>query len=687
MNIVTVHLTSNDDNYTAPLSNYNDQYRIYGHDGHDRINANHNGNYLYGGDDNDTLVGGVRRDELYGGPGDDKLYEGNESNILVPARDKMVGGIGNDTYYVWYDARTGTGQIAEIIENVGEGHDQVKISLRAKEHHIPNSIAIHSSWNIEHFHDQQHVGSTSVLSSAGRHLHVTGDHTIDLSGYGGNDTLDGGSGVNVLWGGTGNDLLDGHGGHDVIHGEEGNDVIIAGAGSDTIDGGVGQDEVRFMDPEVLYGVHIDLGNPIPSGPHAGAILVLDNLIGAGSHGLVKNVESFVGSPFADKMLDGVGDDRLVGNAGADTITIGAGGTDTVLGGAGADTFVIDLARADALGGGRSEATILDFTPGVDSIQTSDAPTHHFKQGNGVAFRFAGGDEVTFANTTFADFDRTEWLFKLTDDVGTTATQSTLGFAGWTADRVIDKDPGTANHTGTANEWVRVDFAQDALIYSIDVLNRQDSQSGEGQRLNGATVEVWNEGALVQTVGTIANADGGSVHAYDLETPVVGDSVRISHSGQHLHVAEIDVIGEWLVNLTDDVGTTATQSTLGFAGWTADRVIDKDPGTANHTGTANEWVRVDFAQDALIYSIDVLNRQDSQSGEGQRLNGATVEVWNEGALVQTVGTIANADGGSVHAYDLETPVVGDSVRISHSGQHLHVAEIDVIGEWIGDAVLL
>lgn len=120
-------------------------------------------------------------------------------------------------------------------------------------------------------------------------------------------------------------------------------------------------------------------------------------------------------------------------------------------------------------------------------------------------------------------------------------QTTTWGQAYTADKAIDNNVNTFNHTNANGfEMLQISVPADSLIDQIDITNRLDNNWGEGARLNGAVVSVVDNGIEVWS-SFIGGATAGSVHSFDTGG-IVGDAVRIKHSNQLLHVAEVDIFG-------------------------------------------------------------------------------------------------------------------------------------------------
>jgi Ca2+-binding RTX toxin-like protein len=159
-----------------------------------RIVGNGNTNTLEGLEGNDTLIGNGARDILDGGTGADSLVGGKgfDEYIIDSAKDKI-------------NEAGPAGETDTVVS-------QVSYALGA---------------NLEE-------------------LWLTGDSTINGTGNGLRNWLQGNDKANTLSGLGGNDSLDGLGGADRLLGGIGNDTITAYEDVDTLTGGVGSDWFRFV---------------------------------------------------------------------------------------------------------------------------------------------------------------------------------------------------------------------------------------------------------------------------------------------------------------------------------------------------------------------------------------------------------------------------------------------------------
>jgi Ca2+-binding RTX toxin-like protein len=171
----------------------------------------------------------------------------------------MVGGAGNDAYYV-----DNTGDM--VVENSNEGTDTV--------------------FSTAHLRLTENVEYLVLQGSA------------DLQGYGNSD-------ANVLIGNAGSNLLDGRGGADVMRGRAGNDIyVVVDAGDMVIENANEGTDAVFATIDYTLTANVET-------------LVLQgsgNLAGTGN-GLANKLFGNSGDNTLD---DGAGADRFTGNAGNDT---------------------------------------------------------------------------------------------------------------------------------------------------------------------------------------------------------------------------------------------------------------------------------------------------------------------------------------------------------------------------------
>ncbi|MEM1383675.1 MAG: hypothetical protein AAGG06_08520 [Pseudomonadota bacterium] len=285
----------------------------------------------------DRVVGSEQNDSLFGGSGNDVIESRGGD-------DTIDGGGGIDTWR-FFDASGGGNDIEadlreEVLRNTGTS------ILR----------------NIENVNA---VGDNDAL--------VIGDDGANwLSSGSGQDILDGQGGSDRLEGGEDRDILVGGDGVDSVFGEDGNDFLVAGASvvrgqGEFYDGGAGSSDTLSYAQAISYrdtraGIERTYSSEFPNrdrempGPveilaASGRIIRYDDAGRRLATDLAVNVESYIGSEFADT-LRGVDQEDLIldGGGGDDFIRAGKAGRG-VRGGEGNDRVIAGTGGANYEGGG------------------------------------------------------------------------------------------------------------------------------------------------------------------------------------------------------------------------------------------------------------------------------------------------------------------------------------------------
>ncbi|MCW5737537.1 MAG: hypothetical protein KIS73_25665 [Enhydrobacter sp.] len=227
-----------------------------------------------GVDSDDRLRGTAGDDTLNGGIGNDRINGRGGA-------DDMLGGLGDDTYFVDHDGDL-------VIEEVGEGRDTVRTGI---------DYTVAAGREIETLRVQ---GTAAGLTLTGN------DRAMRLIG---------GSGGDILAGGASNDRINGRGGADEMLGGAGDDTYYVDQAGDRVIEGVGEgmDVVRTsVDFTIAPGDEIEELRAF--GTTAGLTLVGNDLA---------NV--LIGGSGADLLIGGAGGDHLRGGAGSDRFQYAIGG--------------------------------------------------------------------------------------------------------------------------------------------------------------------------------------------------------------------------------------------------------------------------------------------------------------------------------------------------------------------------
>ena len=529
-----------------------------------------------------------------------------------------------------------------------------------------------------------------------------------MYGFGGDDTLTGGTAADSIYGGANNDTIVGGGGADALIGDAGNDMITYETGA-TIHGDAGSAAVG-TDSDTLVlnqAATIDLSQ------------VTDQSIGDTSTvSGFENVDAS-GSSTAVTLTGSSGANTLKGGAGADTITGGAG-ADTLTGGGGNDTFNLangDFAAGESIdGGGNTDSIVLtntttvDFTTGtVTGVETingssgNDTVTMSATQwaalttidlgaGTNILNVLASGDIHSFTTPTISNVTTGNLTGTAGDDsVTLTGSQldaiivgsGTINLGAGTGDTInltsTSADLNTLGLTDSSIQGVEVISAATAAAgVSITLANQTEGFTITGSAFN----DVISGGIGADTI----NAGGGNdtINLFTVTAFAAGESID---GGTGTDTNNSAVVTDFSVgtvtNVENLIGTASNDTiTMTASQWAGFSTIDLGAGTnvlnvvasggisalgspavsnvttGNLTGTSsNDSVTLTGAQlDAIIVGTGTINLGTGTSD--------TINLTSTSADLNTLGTTDSAIQG-VEAISAATAAAG--VTITLGGQ--------------------
>ena len=310
--------------------------------GNDDINTGNGDDTLNGGDGNDLLFSGRGIDVIDGGNGNDmwgadKSFASTAITIDLNKATSVYLGDGFVTNIEGLNLKTGsgwdrisasdsvsmndvidTGSGRDVINMWAGGTDSVDGGAGVDRLKLTYSIATNDVWLNDLVEDSTGSYSGTFNGAGSNDLRFTGiEHFTFIDKSGGNDSIK-----------TGN-------GNDILKGGGGNDVLNSGAGVDKVYGGAGDDMWAADKSFATSAITINLTKATSN--------YLDT-------GVVDNIEGL-------NLTTGSGNDKITGHkavamndivdtgAGADVITLWAGGTDSVDGGVGVDRLKLTYSIA------------------------------------------------------------------------------------------------------------------------------------------------------------------------------------------------------------------------------------------------------------------------------------------------------------------------------------------------------
>ena len=522
-------------------------------------------NVAYAGVEHVTLTGTGALNAT--GNGGNNMLIGNAGANVLDGKtgiDTLIGGAGNDTYRV-------DGGNDQVIENPGEGTDTVILS----------GFGFTLGANIENL-----TLDPGAREGIGNDLanKITGNaDSNSLQGEGGNDTLIGKDGGADLIGGTGADSMSGGIGDDLYDVDDVGDKV-----SETSAAGGTGDEVRSSIDYTL-GANIELLELSGTGAIAGTGNTLANdIAGNISDNVLSGVagaDSLRGGGGADLMLGGDGDDVLVAADFDDTLAVG---DDTLVGGAGADRFVFEegpitgldrIRDFNALLGDVIDVTgvLVGFTAGVSDVKQFLKTTTTVGGSTTIQVDLDG----TANGVLFKDLVVLEGVSTDIDGLIANGSLSSLGLA-------------AAPINGTAAGESKAGMATSDLINGLGGNDTLTGDAGADTLDGGTGTDSMTGGTDNDTYIVDSTKDVISEAVGDADDRIQASISIDLHAAAYANVEHVTLTGTGALNAT---GNDDANMLIGNAG-----ANSLDGGVGNDTmigGAGNDTYTVDRSADLVI----------------------------------------------------------------------------------------
>lgn len=352
-----------------------------------------------------------------------------------------------------------------------------------------------------------------------------------------------------------------------------------------------------------------------------------------------------GSRSHDTLVGGSGNDTIMGHAGQDLI-VGDEGDDVLYGGSQADWFVFHPSDGDDV--------IMDLstedriiTPGIE-----DGGTAFFRFSNGVSSLEFEGTSIKLDGLGHVTWNDFAWVTNDSGEIG-----RVLQWLGTSQSPAAPAPRQTLNQLETAQY----------------IASHPDLIAAFGTNLDAGWNHYFSNG-IAEGREITFKSEQYLANYTDLQN-AFGDNLMAAT--QHFITHGFREGRTDNVNITNNL-LSASVSSQWDGNHGIDKVLDGDDKTFNHTAAGDNAASMtfEFGQEFSLDEINIVNRHDGdishQTIVGNRLTGATVEAYDDGALVWS-GALTAATHQDLHLGG----VVADSVVINGaSNQYLHIAEVDI-----------
>ncbi|NRP73969.1 Bifunctional hemolysin/adenylate cyclase [Ensifer psoraleae] len=171
--------------------------------------------------------------------------------------------------------------------------------------------------------DGASISVASIVDAAYSTDTTSDDIAVIRAALAGNDVLKGGGLADYLQGFAGSDALYGNAGYDTLVGDDGNDTLIGGTGGDKLYGGTGTDTASYAGASLGVVANLTTAAANTNDARGDAYSSIENLTGSSYNDvLTGNVgaNTLDGGLGNDTLIGGAGADRLYGRGGTDTVS-------------------------------------------------------------------------------------------------------------------------------------------------------------------------------------------------------------------------------------------------------------------------------------------------------------------------------------------------------------------------------
>jgi Ca2+-binding RTX toxin-like protein len=511
---------------------------------------------------NDTLDGGLGADRMIGGVGDDTYFVDNAGDVVTELAGEGIDQIRARIDFTLSDNvenltligtadLNGTGNqldniiVGNIADNVIDGSLGAD-TMRGKAGNDTYIVDSSGDIVIEVANEGTDLVKSSInytLTNNVENLKLLGAATLGNGNNLGN-RIDGNLAIgSVLTGLAGDDVLRGGVGNDVLLGGADNDYLDAGAGNDTLDGGSGIDVMSGGLGDDLYLVD-NVTDLVSENVNEG----VDSVTSSVDYTLTANVENLIlsgaaisgsGNELANVLTANSLGNTLSGLAGAD-ILIGGVGNDMLLGGADDDTLM-----------GNAGNDLLDGGTGADSMQggLGDDQYQVENVGDTVTELVNAGNDSVISSINYSLTANVENL--------TLVGAATQGTGNELANTLIANDLGNTLSGLAGNDVLIGGAGIDTLLGGAD----NDTLSGNagGDLLDGGT------GADSMAGGT---GDDSYIvdHAGDIVTELINEGTDLVTSSVNytltVNVENLTLAGPATQGTGNELANTLTANNLG-----------------------------------------------------------------------------------------------------------------------------